>query len=366
MRLVSIKVLKAGMVMARTIWNEGGHPLIQKDVVVTEAIIHRLKDLNVQYVYIKDDLSKDIEIDDVLTPTERNNAITKIKNSFNQVKGLKQTDAVHVLDKNSKVLAGLIDDILMSVLSSKEMLTVLTDAFVFDEFLFQHSLQVSLYSLAIAKELGYTAEEMKQIGIGALLHDVGKLVIPQEILKKSGKLTSEEMEIVKKHTNYGFDILRNLHTISLLVAHCAYQHHERLDGSGYPRGIKGDEIQPYAKIIMVADVFDSMTNKRVHEEKLLPYHCLQVINYGRGKLFDEEVVDALNKCVVHYPNGSVVLLSDGRRGVVAKQNLEHSSKPYIRIFEENNHLITPTYHINLMEQKDLSIVKIEPDYIEHV
>lgn len=366
MRLISIKVLKAGMIMARTIWNEGGHPLIQKDVEVTETIIKRLKDLNVQYVYIKDELSEDIEITDILSTHERKVAIEHIKESFNQMKGLNPKEAVFVLDKKSKIISSIVDDLLMSVLSSKEMLTVLTDTFIYDEYLYQHSIQVTIYSLMIAKELGYSAEEMRQIGIGALLHDIGKTVIPQEILNKPGKLTEEEFNLVKQHTKYGFDILRNLHTISLMVAHCAYQHHERLDGSGYPRGLVGDEIHPYAKIIAVADVFDAMTNKRVYKEKMLPYQCINIILHGRGTLFDEDVVDALKKNVVHYPNGSVVLLSDGRRGIVARQNVENSTLPYIRIFEENKQLINPTYYINLVEHPEVSIVKIEADYIEHV
>lgn len=366
MRLISIKVLKAGMVMGRTIWNDGGHPLIQKDVVVTDSIIRRLKELNVQYVYIKDELSKDIEIEDIITPNERKVAISHLKESFTQMKGLKQKDAVYVLDKKSKVITNIIDDLLRTVLTSTEMLTVLTDAYIYDEYLYQHSLQVAIYSLTIAKELGYPEEELRVIGIGGLLHDVGKLVIPQEILKKPGKLTTEEFNLVKQHTRYGFDILRNLHSISLLVAHCAFQHHERLDGSGYPRGLKSNEIHPYAKIIAVADVFDAMTSDRVYKEKMLPHQSIDIICRARGTLFDADVVDAFKRSVVHYPNGSVVLLSDGRRGVVARQNIENSTKPYIRIFEENNQLIKPTYYINLLEYPNLSIVKIDTDYIEHV
>lgn len=366
MRLISIKVLKAGMVMGRTIWNDGGHPLIQKNVVVTNDIIKRLKELNIQYVYIKDELSEDIEILDVLTPNKRKEVVTHIKESFKQMKELNPQKASYVLDIKSKLITNIVDELLMSVLNSKEMLTVLTDAFVYDEYLYQHSLQVTIYSIAIAKQLGYSAEEMKVIGIGALLHDVGKLVVPQEIIKKPGKLTNEEFKLVKQHTKYGFDILRNLHSISLLVAHCAFQHHERLDGSGYPRGLVKDKIHPYAKIIAVADVFDAMSNDRVYRKKMLPHECIEIISKGRGTLFDENVVDALKQSVVHYPNGTVVLLSDGRRGIVIKQNDENSALPYIRIFEENNQIIKPTYHINLMELPNVSIVKVETDYIQYV
>ncbi len=118
--------------------------------------------------------------------------------------------------------------------------------------------------------MGYSYEDLRLIGIGAMLHDVGKLLIPTEILLKPERLTNEEYEEMKQHARYGFDLLRNLHSVSLLVAHCAFQHHERIDGSGYPRGLVDFEIHPFAKIIGVADVFDAVTSNRVYREKILP------------------------------------------------------------------------------------------------
>lgn len=154
-----------------------------------------------------------------------------------------------MLDQQSKAIGNIVEDLLNSILNSEEILMVLTDAYMYDEYLYQHSFQVTLYSLAIAKEMGYSYEDLRLIGIGALLHDVGKLMIPREILLKPSRLTNEEYETMKQHTKHGFELLRNLHSVSLLVAHCAFQHHERLDGSGYPRGLVDVEIHPFAKII---------------------------------------------------------------------------------------------------------------------
>lgn len=362
MRLISTRALKEKMVVGRTIWNDAGHPLLQKNVVITKGIIERLKQLNIQYIYIEDSISQGIEVEETISPEERNKAIKKIQQSFKAVRGSKGKDATYIIEQHSKVISTIVDDLLSIVSQSKEMLMILSDAFIYDEYLYQHSFQVSLYSIAIAKELGYTNEQQRIIGIGGLLHDVGKMVVSQDILTKPGRLTEEEFEEMKRHTVYGFDILRNLHSVSLIVAHCAFQHHERLDGSGYPRGIKGDEIHPYAKIIGVADVFDAVTSNRVYRDKMLPSEGMAIIEAGRGKTFDSDVVDALKRIVVKYPNGVILLLSDGRRGVVARQNQADPSRPFVRIFEENDKLLNATYELSLQDHPHVHIIKEELEY----
>ena len=363
MRLISINILKSGMKIGRTIYNEAGHPLLKADAIVSDRIIERLKQLNIRYVYIDDLISSGIEVEESVPTEKRMKIVNQITDSFHKIKGLNFQDASLVLDKQSKVIGVIVDDLLDSILNSEEILTVLTDAFLYDEYLYQHSFQVTLYSLAIAKELGYSSNDLRNIGIGAMLHDVGKLMVPTSILLKPGRLSDEEYETMKHHTTYGFEILRNLHTISLLVAHCAFQHHERLDGSGYPRGLVDYEIHPYAKVIAVADVFDAVTSNRVYREKMLPSQGICIIDAGSGTLYDAKVVEALKRSVVHYPNGTIVMLSDGRRGVVAKQNITDSSRPIIRIFEENQILLKATYILNLMEVTNLKILKVETEYV---
>ncbi|MEK5233071.1 HD-GYP domain-containing protein [Lysinibacillus sp. FSL K6-0232] len=363
MRLISIDVLKEGMVLGRTIWNEAGHPLLKKDVVINARIIQRLQQLNIHYLYIDDEISEGIEVEETVPPTMRNKAISTIKSSFQSLDGCNPVNASYILDQQSKTIVSIVDELLSVVAGNDEILTILTDAYLFDEYLYQHSFQVTLYSIAIAKELGYSAEDLRLIGIGALLHDVGKLMVPKEILTKPGRLTSDEFKAMQMHARYGFDLLRNLHSISLLVAHCAFQHHERIDGSGYPRGLVDFEIHPFAKIIGVADVFDAVTTNRVYREKMLPSQGLAIVESGSGTLYDARIVKALKKAVVHYPNGVILKLSDGRRGIVSKQNTLDAALPWIRIFEEQNQLLTATYEINLVDYPTVTIEGVETDYI---
>ncbi|MGE7673376.1 HD-GYP domain-containing protein [Lysinibacillus sp. NPDC094403] len=363
MRLISIDVLKEGMVLARTIWNEAGHPLLKKNVVINERIIQRLQELNTHYLYIDDEISEGIEVKETVPPVIRNKAISTIKDSFQSINGLNPVNASYVLDQQSKAIVSIVDELLSAVSGNDEILTILTDAYLFDEYLYQHSFQVTLYSIAIAKELGYSAEDLRLIGIGALLHDIGKIMVPKEILTKPGRLTSEEFETMKQHTRYGFDLLRNLHSISLIVAHCAFQHHERIDGSGYPRGLVDFEIHPFAKIIGVADVFDAVTTSRVYREKMLPSQGLAIVEAGCGTIYDARIVKALKNSVVHYPNGVILKLSDGRRGIVSRQNTSNAALPWIRIFEEQNQILTATYEINLVDYPTVTIENVEADYV---
>ncbi len=363
MRLISIDVLKEGMVLGRTIWNEAGHPLLKKDVVINDRIIQRLQQLNTHYLYIDDEISEGIEVEETVPPAMRNKVIKTIKDSFQSIDGLNPVNASYILDQQSKTIVSIVDELLSAVTGNNEILTILTDAYLFDEYLYQHSFQVTLYSIAVAKELGYSAEDLRLIGIGALLHDVGKLMVPKDILTKPGRLTNDEFEMMKMHARYGFDLLRNLHSISLLVAHCAFQHHERIDGSGYPRGLVDFEIHPFAKIIGVADVFDAVTTNRVYREKMLPSQGLAIVEAGSGTLYDARIVKALKRAVVHYPNGVILKLSDGRRGIVSRQNTLDAALPWIRIFEEQDQLLTATYEINLVDYPAVTIENVETDYV---
>ena len=362
MRLISTNVLKEKMVIGRTIWNDVGLPLLQKNAVITEGIIKRLKQLNIMYVYIEDAISSGIEPEETVPAELRNIAVNQIKHSFKEVREAKGKYAAYILDEHSELIASIVDEVLTAITNSNEMLMILSDAYLYDEYLYQHSFQVTLYSVATANELGYSKEDQRLIGIGALLHDIGKIVVPAEILNKPGKLTEEEFEEMKQHTRYGFDILRNLHSVSLLVAHCAFLHHERMDGSGYPRGIQGMELHPFARIIGVADVFDAVTSNRVYRNKLLPSEGLKIIEAGSGKGFDERVVNAFKRIIVTYPNGIVLHLSDGRRGVVTRQNKAEPTRPYVRIFEGNGKILNATYEIALQQYPHIHILKEEPDY----
>jgi len=168
-------------------------------------------------------------------------------------------------------------------------LSVMTDKR--DPYTSGHQKRVSILALSIAKEMGLTGEELEAIRIAGLLHDIGKVYVPAEFLSKPTRLEYEEMEVIKKHSFMGYDILININ-FPFPIAEIVYQHHERLDGSGYPRGLVGNEILSEAKIIAIADVVEAMSSHRPYRPALDVEKAVDEIRRNRGKSYCPECADA--------------------------------------------------------------------------
>lgn len=362
MRLISTRALKPGMVLATTVYNMRGQALIHDNVPITERMIYRLQELSIQYVYIEDSLSSGIHVKGTVSSKVRQEAVQNIEMAFNQLSTSKEKPSLLVIEDSATQLKQVIDVVLSEVKANHDLLTILTDVFTYDSYIFHHSFNVTLYTLSIGLELKLSQKQLEQLGVGAILHDIGKMLVPEEILLKPGKLTEDEFCEIKKHSEHGFEILRQLHSVSLIIAHCAYQHHERLDGSGYPRGIKGEDIHPFAKIIAVADVFDAMTSNRVYRKAMLPHQALEVLYAGSGSLFDSQVIEAFRSSVAMYPNGMIVELNDGRKGIVTDQNKGVTDRPVIRIIEEDGQETDSPYPLDLSKALDKVITGFDPDY----
>ncbi|MEB1808995.1 MAG: HD-GYP domain-containing protein [Bacillaceae bacterium] len=358
MRLAATKSLTENTCLAKPIINDNGQVLLQQGVPLTSRMIERLIEKGITFVYIEDGLTQDVEDTEVISDKVRFQAIGTIKSEFTKICDdqtlRKSFHNAHLSQNFSKV----IQSILSEVKENPKAISLLSDVFVYDSYIFTHSLNVTIYTLALALELNYNEKQLMEIGLGAILHDVGKMDIPTEILNKPGKLDYEEFLVIKKHAQAGYELLKDQPNISLLTAHCAYQHHERNDGSGYPRGIKGDEIHPYAKIIGICDVFDAVTSNRVYRRAMLPHEALELLYSGVGTLYDKELIEAFQRTIAMYPVGITVGLSDGREGIVVKQNKQLSTRPIIRITKENDRQVTP-YDINLMTHVNVTITSCE-------
>src|SRR5690606_4174996 len=152
-------------------------------------------------------------------------------------------------------------------------------------------------------------DKVKDLATCALLHDLGMVCVDPQILTKPRELTTEEMTAVREHTNYGFQLLRSEPNLSILVAHAAYQHHERMDGSGYPKGLVGDEIHLYGRIVAVADSYETMTSGRVYRKAIWSHEAIRQLKESAPEKYDPEVVEAMARSVASYPVGSVVVLN---------------------------------------------------------
>jgi putative nucleotidyltransferase with HDIG domain len=358
MKLVATAAIQPGDILGQSIYRDNGTILLHNGVALTERLIGRLEEQGVTYVYIEDEATKDIVVQPAISERLRQDATTSMKRLFTNIQKTKLTNNSFALDQEGKNLSDIINRIMEEINSHPESITLLTDIYLTDDYIYQHSLNVTIYALAIGAQLRLNAKELSELGKGAILHDIGKVFIDPDILQKPDKLTEEEFTTMKTHTTLGYDFLRKNHTYSSIVAHCAYQHHERLNGSGYPRGLKGNDIHLFAQIIGAADVFDAVTSNRVYRKAMLPHEGLELLYTGAVNQFDIRIIEAFKNSVAVYPNGITVELNDKRHGVVVKQNKHICDRPIIRILKEEDRDIEP-YTLDLSQQLNVTITSCD-------
>lgn len=340
MRKIHIDNAEPGIKTAKTVFNSEGRVLLTSGVVLKEKYLESLRSNGITEVYIEDEISKDIEILDVVCDQTRLEAKQVIK-------GLMENYTLsHTL--NTSKIKEMIDKILDELLNNKEILINLSDIKSVDDYTFEHSVNVCILSLITGIGLGYNNLRLKDLGIGALLHDIGKLKIPEEILKKPLQLTVEEFEEIKKHTIYGYEILKDNENISMISAFIAFGHHERYDGSGYPLQLRGENIHQCARIVAIADVYDALTSDRVYRKKLRPHEVVEYITSLGNSYFDKEIVEVFLNYIALYPVGTAVILNTGERGVVIAVDKKMPTKPIVRIvFNESRIKLTTYYDVDL-------------------
>lgn len=357
MRIVVTSTLVPGTLLGKPIHNDQGKILVNANVPLTEMMINRLHKLGISYVFIHDPLSDCLELESAISDELRIESVRKIENAFVQFQNEELYLRWMSLEKSAPQLKGIIESLLKELKNNNDVLSLLTDVFSYDEYIFTHSLNVTMYSLVIGTKLGLNKSQLDLLGLGALLHDVGKMIVPNRILDKPERLTDEEYELIKQHTTAGYEILKEVPNIHTDVAICALQHHERMDGSGYPKGILGKDMHLYSKIIAISDVFDAVTSNRVYRKAMLPHEGLELLYSGSEKLFDAKIVQIFRDSLSIYPTGLTIKLNDGRRGIVARQNAASTDRPIVKIIEENGLELSKPYEVNLYNELHLVIIE---------
>lgn len=352
MRRVSLERLKDGMKLGRTIYSSEGKVLLAAGQEITERYKKKLKDLGIPFVYIEDSRTKDVEILDVVsqqTRTELNSSIKhtmwqmKKKNTLIEVKGIKD------------IVDGMVDELT----SHKNLIINLQDMRSYDDYVYAHAVETCILSVVLGISCKLDPTKLRDLAIGALLHDVGKVKIPLEIINKPDSLTPQEWEVMKKHTVYGFEMLRRNDELSLLSAHVAYQHHERVDSKGYPRGLAGEDILMFAKIVAIADAYDALTCDKIYRKRFLPHEAMEIIKSSAGTQFEVQMVKSFFENIALYPLGTQVELNTGEQGVVVKVEKGFSERPIVRIInDDGDGEVADMQDRNLMEELTVFITKV--------
>lgn len=236
-------------------------------------------------------------------------------------------------DIDAKKVKGTVGRMVDSVFRNQDALTSLARLKSFDDYTFAHCVNVSILSLALGRQMGLDRADMEELGTGAILHDIGKMLVPDKVLNKPGKLTDDEFTIMKGHAELGGSLLTGAKITEAAIL-VALQHHERYDGSGYYKGLAKGDIHIFARIAAVADVYDAMTSKRVYQSGMAPEEALRRLYLMRGTHFQPEIVDRLIKCLGIYPIGTFVELNTGELAVVKMVNRSHPAEPRIQILSD--------------------------------
>ncbi|MGG1519666.1 HD-GYP domain-containing protein [Paenibacillus oryzisoli] len=359
MLLMPINMCRPGMRLAKNIYNDDGMVLLAVNVELSQRLIDRLFSYGIDYIYIEDSRTDDIIQKDIIQDETRVKAVTEIRNTFKKVmEDSNKRGAVSYYDigRNFRdVMKMIIDD-----LSAHEgAMVMLNNINVKDNYLFQHSVNVSIYALMLGISYGYSRDKLEALGLGALLHDIGKTKVPLGILRKPSQLTTEEYNEMKNHTTYGFNILREEPNIPLLSAHCAFQHHERINGTGYPRGLRGDEITEFAKWIGLVDSYDAMTTTRVYRRPLLPHEAMEQLFAGSGTLYDQSQIALFRDKIAIYPLGITVRLNTGEYGIVSKLNIAVPHRPIVRVLHDaGGTVLKEPYEMDLSKKLSILISEI--------
>ncbi|WP_429171583.1 HD-GYP domain-containing protein [Aeromonas rivipollensis] len=200
-----------------------------------------------------------------------------------------------------------------------------------DAYLMEHSMNVAILLANFGRYLGLERNVLKELTLGGLLHDVGKIMTPDEVLNKPGKLTDEEFGVMRQHVVHSYDILSNTAGITPTMLEVAANHHERLDGTGYPQRLKGEQLSLYTRMSGIVDVYDAVTADRVYKQGMQPTQAFRVLLKGIDQHFDAELVTKFIKCMGVYPVGTLVQLSNQRLAVVMQRNEQQPLKPLVKV-----------------------------------
>lgn len=250
---------------------------------------------------------------------------------------------------NTEQAKSTVKDCVQSVLRNADALLWMSRMRSEDEYTSEHCLNVCILAIAFGRHLGMSEPELEKLGLCGLLHDVGKMRVPHEILNKPGELTPKEFNMIKAHTVHGRNLLMSSPGIFHGAVDVAYSHHERIDGTGYPRKLKASGISDFARIIAIVDAYDAMTADRCYSRSIPSTDALKNIFKDRGTHFDERLALEFMKCVGLYPPGSLVELVNGSVGIVLETNHRYRHLPRVIVVHDQHGKLEKEQVLNLAE-----------------
>ncbi|MEN2998318.1 MAG: HD-GYP domain-containing protein [Brevinematia bacterium] len=357
---IVVDFLKPGMMLAGDLFSKEGVLLWPARRPITQSFINQIKAQGIKELYYTREIKKDLSEfrPPMFSEEVKESAKEVIDNVLQQVKEDKKIEIQQVKEIIEQLFREMIQKLGKAVIN----LSVVKN---YDEYTYIHSINVTILSMFFSKFLGASDFVIKEIGTGALLHDVGKIKIPTSILYKPEELTEEEFTVIKKHPIIGYFAVKDEPTVSTYAKKIVLFHHERYDGNGYPLGIKFDRIGRYPQIVSLADVFDALTSERPYKGGMTIPQALDFIMKKSGIYFEpllaQKFIIELSKLYglpSPYIPGAFVLLNTGEKGVILQKDSEYSMKPSVLIIENSLGRVSSKIKLNLQLDPHRYIVKV--------
>ncbi|MBQ6887188.1 MAG: HD-GYP domain-containing protein [Lachnospiraceae bacterium] len=330
------------MVIDQAIIDRAGRVLIARKTELDDYLIEALMKMGVPGIYIREGEEEDEDIEKeepvineaIQKQYEQIKVADRAKVRLTESVRKRVAEGVQYLyqDTNSASFVSetrnITNDLMKAITDNDAIAVDISALKISDEYTFKHSVDVATMSMIVAKRYGFTKEQVYEIGIAGLLHDIGKSQIPNEVLNKAGKLTDEEFALMKQHTLLGFRILKEKKELSEDIKMGVLQHHEKTNGRGYPMGIEDDRINPFAKIISVVDIYDALVTERPYKKPFSPRDAVEMIMSMTGEL-DINVMRCFLESVILYPVGTDVPLSNGEMARVIENSPHYVLRPKV-------------------------------------
>lgn len=353
MRIVYGKYLEPGMMLGKPVYASDGKILLHGGVLLTSGYIKNLHRKNIPSVYIDDEISDGIDIEDAIDLEVKAEAVETIKKVFETMKPKKhdKNKRGYVSSESYKDVKNAIYLITNNLKKNNGSLFNMVEIMSTDLSTYNHCVNVAVLSIMTGRALGINENQIIDIGIGGLMHDIGYSNIPSEIINKPDKLSDEEFEVIKKHAIYGYEMVKEDMNISAIVKTIILMHHERLDGSGYPLGLKADKLNKFARLVSICDMFEALTSDRAYRERMPVYEALELLTAQTTSKLDLEIYKQFIKNIAIYPQGTGVLLNTGEKGLVVENNRNNPTRPKVRVIFNNEGKFHPGFKIiDLMEE----------------
>lgn len=357
MRRVGVSSLQAGMVTAEDIYNYNNQLIVPKGLVLDDKTIAKLDYYSILSIRVED---TKVEVNDEAAEYTKTYS-ERIKESPDFIRFKKEFDQDVTNFKNvinDVVVKGSpldVDKLLNQTLNildvaatTPNMFDMLHNMREYDDATYTHCMNVALICNVMARWMHMSDKDIATATVAGLLHDVGKITVPDTIIKKPGKLTNEEYTIVKRHPQAGYEILKKS-KLSNDILNAVLMHHERADGTGYPLGLSGQQISPFARMVSIADVYDAMTSARVYRGPLCPFTTIEIFEEEGLQKYDPQMIMTFLENVVNTYLLNSVQLSTGERGTIVYINKDKLSRPTVR---------TDSDFIDLAARRDINILSL--------